>query len=62
MQIVRFRTLGCWPVTAAIASEAGNLASVFLEILTAGASERKGRLSDKDGAGSLERQKRESYF
>lgn len=62
MQIVRFRTLGCWPVTAAIASEAGDLASVFLETLTAGASERQGRLSDKDGAGSLERQKREGYF
>jgi sulfate adenylyltransferase subunit 2 len=61
-QSVRFRTLGCWPVTAAIASEARDLASVVRETLTTGASERQGRLSDREGAGSLERQKREGYF
>nr|WP_265519800.1 sulfate adenylyltransferase subunit CysD [Nitratireductor luteus] len=59
---VRFRTLGCWPVTAAIASDAANLAAVVHETLSAGTSERQGRLSDRDGAGSLERQKREGYF
>ena len=59
---VRFRTLGCWPVTAAIASEAHDLASVVRETLVAGASERQGRLSDREGTGSLERQKREGYF
>lgn len=61
-QIVRFRTLGCWPVTAAVPSEARDLASVIRETLTAGASERQGRLSDKEGAASLEHQKREGYF
>lgn len=59
---VRFRTLGCWPVTAAIASDASDLAAVVHETLSAGTSERQGRLSDRDGAGSLERQKREGYF
>ena len=54
---VRFRTLGCWPVTAAIRSEARDLASVVRETLAAGASERQGRLSDREGSGSLERQK-----
>lgn len=59
---VRFRTLGCWPVTAAIASDASDLAAVVHETLSAGTSERQGRLSDRDGAGSLERQKWEGYF
>ena len=59
---VRFRTLGCWPVTAAIRSEARDLASVVRETLAAGASERQGRLSDREGSGSLERQKCEGYF
>ncbi|MDG5746603.1 sulfate adenylyltransferase subunit CysD [Qipengyuania sp. XHP0207] len=59
---VRFRTLGCWPVTAAMESGARDLTGVIRETLTAGASERQGRLSDRDGAGSLERQKQEGYF
>lgn len=59
---VRFRTLGCWPVTAAIASEARDLAAVVRETLNVSASERQGRLSDRDGSGSLEQQKREGYF
>ncbi len=59
---VRFRTLGCWPVTAAIASNAIDVASVIEETATAAGSERQGRLGDKDGAGSLERHKREGYF
>ncbi|MEO7053065.1 MAG: sulfate adenylyltransferase subunit CysD [Rhodanobacter sp.] len=59
---VRFRTLGCWPVTAAIASDAVDLASVVLETAMAKGSERQGRLGDRDAGGSLERQKREGYF
>ncbi|CAM5472445.1 sulfate adenylyltransferase subunit CysD [Mycolicibacterium aubagnense] len=56
---VRFRTLGCWPVTAAQPSEAETIAAVVLETLRAETSERHGRLGDN---GSLERQKREGYF
>ena len=59
---VRFRTLGCWPVTAGIASTADSLSSVVHETLTAETSERQGRLVDSADAGSLERQKREGYF
>ena len=59
---VRFRTLGCWPVTAAMCSDARDLQSVVSGTLTAGSSERQGRISDKEGAGSLERQKRQGYF
>ena len=59
---VRFRTLGCWPVTAAVESPATNLESVVLETLNSSFSERQGRLSDKEAAGSLEKQKREGYF
>lgn len=56
---VRFRTLGCWPVTAAHPSDAADLASVVRETLEARTSERLGRISD---SGSLEAQKREGYF
>lgn len=56
---VRFRTLGCWPVTAAHTSDAADLRSVVWETLQAKTSERLGRLSD---SGSLEAQKREGYF
>lgn len=59
---VRFRTLGCWPVTAAVASEADTLDKVVYETLTASASERQGRISDGEEGGSLERKKREGYF
>jgi sulfate adenylyltransferase subunit 2 len=59
---VRFRTLGCWPVTAAIESDALDLASVVLENATSKGSERLGRLGDSESGGSLERQKREGYF
>jgi sulfate adenylyltransferase subunit 2 len=59
---VRFRTLGCWPVTAAIDSEATDVASIALETAAACSSERQGRLGDRDSGGSLERQKREGYF
>jgi sulfate adenylyltransferase subunit 2 len=62
MRRVRFRTLGCWPVTGAVASEADTLDKVVYETLTASASERQGRISDGEEGGSLERKKREGYF
>lgn len=61
-RVVRFRTLGCWPVTGAIASHAANLASVIEETLESSGSERQGRIGDRDSGGSLEQQKREGYF
>lgn len=59
IETVRFRTLGCWPVTAAESSRATTLAEVVEETLAARSSERRGRIGD---GGSLERQKREGYF
>ncbi len=59
---VRFRTLGCWPLTAAIESDAANLESVVEETLAARVSERQGRLIDHDEAGAMERKKQEGYF
>jgi sulfate adenylyltransferase subunit 2 len=56
---VRFRTLGCWPVTGAVESEAGSIDAICRETLSSASSERSGRVSDE---GSLERQKREGYF
>jgi len=58
-EVVRFRTLGCWPVTAATPSEAADLPTVMLETVRSSTSERQGRISD---SGSLESQKREGYF
>jgi sulfate adenylyltransferase subunit 2 len=62
MRRVRFRTLGCWPVTGAIESEAADLAAVVAETLRASSSERQGRISDGEDGGSLEAKKREGYF
>ena len=59
---VRFRTLGCWPLTAAIESSADDLDSVVAETLAARVSERQGRLIDHDEAGAMERTKQEGYF
>lgn len=59
---VRFRTLGCWPVTGAIESEAADLRAVVEETLRSSSSERQGRISDGEDGGSLERKKREGYF
>ena len=59
---VRFRTLGCWPVTGAIESDAADLAAVADETLRASSSERQGRISDGEDGGSLEQKKREGYF
>ena len=59
---VRFRTLGCWPLTAAVPSTAADLDSVVAETLDARTSERQGRLIDHDQAGAMERKKQEGYF
>jgi sulfate adenylyltransferase subunit 2 len=59
---VRFRTLGCWPLTAAIESEADTIDAVVEETLVAKYSERAGRLIDHDQAGAMEMKKREGYF
>ena len=59
---LRFRTLGCWPVTAADESEADTMGSVLAEILQARNSERQGRLIDHDTIGAMERKKEEGYF
>jgi len=59
---VRFRTLGCWPVTGAMESDAADLEAVLTETIASRLSERQGRLVDRDSSGSLERHKREGYF
>ncbi len=59
---VRFRTLGCYPLTGAIESDADTVEKIVGEMLTARTSERQGRLIDKDEAGSMEKKKREGYF
>jgi sulfate adenylyltransferase subunit 2 len=62
METVRFRTLGCYPLTGAIRSEATTLPEIIQEMLLATTSERQGRLIDSDQAGSMEQKKREGYF
>ncbi len=59
---VRFRTLGCYPLTAAIESDAETLPEIVAEMFVARTSERQGRLIDHDEAGSMELKKREGYF
>jgi len=59
---VRFRTLGCYPLTGAIESEADTLPSIIREMLLARTSERQGRLIDHDGMASMEKKKQEGYF
>jgi sulfate adenylyltransferase subunit 2 len=59
---IRFRTLGCYPLTAAVESDAGDLPAVIEETLSAKFSERAGRLIDHDQAGAMEIKKREGYF
>ncbi|WP_422561566.1 sulfate adenylyltransferase subunit CysD [Parvibaculum sedimenti] len=61
-RLVRFRTLGCYPLTAAIESDAATLPEIVREMLVARTSERSGRLIDHDEAGSMEKKKREGYF
>lgn len=62
MKKVRFRTLGCYPLTGAIESEADTLPSIIEEMILCRTSERQGRLIDADQAGSMEKKKIEGYF
>ncbi|PPD14700.1 MAG: sulfate adenylyltransferase subunit CysD [Methylobacterium sp.] len=62
MRKVRFRTLGCYPLTGAIPSEADTLDGIIAEMNASRASERQGRLIDHDGAASMEAKKQEGYF
>ena len=59
---VRFRTLGCYPLSGAVESDAHDLTGVIQEMLLATTSERQGRLIDTDSAGSMEKKKQEGYF
>jgi sulfate adenylyltransferase subunit 2 len=61
-QWVRFRTLGCYPLSGAVPSRAATLPEVILEMISATTSERQGRVIDHDGAASMERKKQEGYF
>lgn len=62
MKMVRFRTLGCYPLTGAIESEATTLPEIIQEMLLTTTSERQGRVIDNDSAGSMEKKKMEGYF
>ena len=62
MKMVRFRTLGCYPLTGAVESEAATLTEVIQEMLLTTTSERQGRAIDHDSAGSMEKKKQEGYF
>ncbi len=62
LRSVRFRTLGCWPLTAAVASHADTVEAVIAETLASRESERQGRLIDRDQASAMERKKQEGYF
>jgi sulfate adenylyltransferase subunit 2 len=62
MRLVRFRTLGCYPLTGAIDSSAATLEEIVGEMLTATTSERQGRVIDHDEGASMEKKKREGYF
>jgi sulfate adenylyltransferase subunit 2 len=62
MKSVRFRTLGCYPLTGAVESTAATLPEIIQEMLLTRTSERQGRLIDHDQAGSMERKKQEGYF
>jgi len=62
MKKVRFRTLGCYPLTGAIESEASDLEAIIAEMLVARTSERQGRMIDHDQSASMEKKKQEGYF
>jgi sulfate adenylyltransferase subunit 2 len=62
MKKVRFRTLGCYPLTGAIESDADTLDAIVEEMMLARTSERQGRLIDTDESASMEKKKREGYF
>ncbi|MHB8884096.1 MAG: sulfate adenylyltransferase subunit CysD [Methylovirgula sp.] len=62
LERVRFRTLGCYPLSGAIRSDADNLTDIIAEMRASTTSERQGRLIDHDESGSMEKKKREGYF
>ena len=62
MKMVRFRTLGCYPLTGAVESSATDLPQIVLELLQSRTSERQGRAIDSDGSASMEKKKQEGYF
>lgn len=62
MKMVRFRTLGCYPLTGAVESTSTTLPEIIQEMLLTTTSERQGRLIDRDQSGSMEQKKREGYF
>jgi sulfate adenylyltransferase subunit 2 len=62
MRSIRFRTLGCYPLTGAVESDATTLTEVIKEMLLTKTSERQGRVIDHDSSGSMERKKQEGYF
>ncbi|KAF0230538.1 MAG: sulfate adenylyltransferase subunit [Beijerinckiaceae bacterium] len=61
-RMVRFRTLGCYPLTGAVESEAATLPGILAEMRASRVSERQGRIIDADGASSMEKKKQEGYF
>jgi sulfate adenylyltransferase subunit 2 len=61
-KMVRFRTLGCYPLTGGIESEAATLDEIITEMRESRSSERQGRLIDHDGSSSMEQKKQEGYF
>ena len=62
MKSVRFRTLGCYPLSGAVESEAATLPDIIQEMLLTKTSERQGRMIDHDAAASMEKKKQEGYF
>ena len=60
--MVRFRTLGCYPLTGAVESDASTLPEIIAEMIAATTSERQGRAIDHDQSASMEKKKREGYF
>lgn len=62
MKTVRFRTLGCYPLTGAVESRAATLSDILAEMRSSRVSERQGRVIDHDGASSMEKKKQEGYF
>ena len=61
-KMVRFRTVGCYPLTGAVESTAASLPEIIQEMLVARTSERQGRVIDHDQAASMEKKKQEGYF
>jgi sulfate adenylyltransferase subunit 2 len=61
-KMIRFRTLGCYPLTGAVESNAATLPAIIAEMRNSRTSERQGRAIDHDGSGSMEQKKQEGYF